>query len=271
MSSSARGRRRGPVPGRARRAGARAPRHGLAPSHGAPTAGRLVIGVAAIAGCSPRSCAVLRQRGQGDHAPAAPRGHHPPAGARQGPRPGADRGGDLRRVALPRRPDLARRRPGPDADHAGHGAATSRASRAARSSSVGDLPRRRSTSPTAPGTCATCSTATAATRRSRSPPTTAARATSTAGSTTPAARARPDDRGDPVPRDAALRRARARRARRVPPLLRGRAGHLRQRSGDLVGAPDVGALAALQARVGASVDEVDDDADEQPDRRSAAT
>jgi soluble lytic murein transglycosylase len=44
-----------------------------------------------------------------------------------------------------------------------------------------DLGRRRSTSPTARITCATCSTASAATRRSRWPPTTAGRATWTAG------------------------------------------------------------------------------------------
>ena len=50
---------------------------------------------------------------------AAPRRHHPPAGRRQGPRPGADRRRHLRRVALPR-PDVARRREGPDAADARH-------------------------------------------------------------------------------------------------------------------------------------------------------
>ena len=61
--------------------------------------------------------AVGRQGGPGDQPPAPPRRHHPPAGEGQEPRPVADRGRHLRRVALPR-PDLARRRQGPDADHA---------------------------------------------------------------------------------------------------------------------------------------------------------
>ena len=61
--------------------------------------------------------AVRRQGRAGDLAPAAPRGHHPPAGGRQGPGPVADRRRDLRRVALPR-PDLDRGRQGPDADPA---------------------------------------------------------------------------------------------------------------------------------------------------------
>ena len=43
-----------------------------------------------------------RRRDQGDHAAAAPRGHDPPAGARQEPRPGADRGRHLPRVEVPR-------------------------------------------------------------------------------------------------------------------------------------------------------------------------
>ena len=76
--------------------------------------------------------------------------------ARQGPRPGADRRRHLHRVALPR-PDLARRRQGPDAaaalDRRLHRAQVRRhrvrAGRPRR--------RRRSTSPTARSTCATCS------------------------------------------------------------------------------------------------------------------
>ena len=50
----------------------------------------------------------------GDRAAAPPRGHHPPAGRRQGARPDPDRGRDLHGVALPR-PDLAGRRQGADA------------------------------------------------------------------------------------------------------------------------------------------------------------
>ena len=90
----------------------------------------------------------------------------------QGPRPVAHRGGDLRRVALPR-PDVARGRARADADHARRPRATSPACPAARASSRATSPRRRSTSPTARTTCATCSRATTATRCSRSPPTTA--------------------------------------------------------------------------------------------------
>ena len=59
----------------------------------------------------------VRPRDPGADPAAAPRGHHPPAGRRKGRRRGADRRRDLRRVAVPR-PDLERRRPGPDADHA---------------------------------------------------------------------------------------------------------------------------------------------------------
>ena len=73
---------------------------------------------------------------------------------------------------------------------------------------------RRSTSPTAATTCATCSTATTTTRRSRSPPTTAARPTSTSWLAQAHAAGRAlHDRLDPVPADARLRRAR--RARRA--------------------------------------------------------
>ena len=50
-----------------------------------------------------------RGRRAGDHAAAAPRGHHPPAGRRQEPRPGADRGGHLPGVEVPG-PHLARGR-----------------------------------------------------------------------------------------------------------------------------------------------------------------
>ena len=61
-----------------------------------------------------------RRGGPRVHAAAAPRRHHPSAGLGQGPRPGADRRGDLRGVALPRS-DLSRRGTGPDADHARDG------------------------------------------------------------------------------------------------------------------------------------------------------
>ena len=85
-----------------------------------------------------RRSAAGRQGRAGDHAAAAPRGHHPPAGARQGPRPGADRRRHLHRVALPR-PDLARRRQGPDAADARRPPTTSPASPAARAFEQGDL------------------------------------------------------------------------------------------------------------------------------------
>ena len=79
-----------------------------------------------------------RSRGARDPAPAPPRGHHPPAGGRQGRRRVADRRGHLHRVALPR-PDLARGRQGPDAAHAGRPPTTSPASPAARGSRRADL------------------------------------------------------------------------------------------------------------------------------------
>ena len=76
------------------------------------------------------------------HAAPAPRGHHPPAGLRQGPGPGPDRRGHLRGVALPR-PDLARRRARADADHARHRRASSPATRAAPPSCRATWPRPR--------------------------------------------------------------------------------------------------------------------------------
>ena len=68
-------------------------------------------------------------RGEGDHAPAAPRGHHPPAGPGQGARSRPHRRGDLRGVQVPR-PDVARR---------------------ARRASCRSRRPPRSTSPTGPG------------------------------------------------------------------------------------------------------------------------
>ena len=70
-------------------------------------------------------CAALVARTRGtagsrDHAAAQARRHHSPAGRRQGPRSGPDRGRHLRGVALPR-PDLARGRARADADHPRHG------------------------------------------------------------------------------------------------------------------------------------------------------
>ena len=118
--------------------------------------------------------------------------------ARQGPRPGADRRRHLRRVALPR-PDVARRRQGPDAADARARPTTSPASPAAPRSCRATSPRRRSTSPTAPGTCATCCRSTTAARCSRSPPTTPARARSTSGSRTRAARGERFRAADHIP------------------------------------------------------------------------
>ena len=109
---------------------------------------------AASSAASSTGAGPLERRGARDHAAAAPRGHHPPAGRRQGPRPGADRRRDLRGVALPR-PDLARGRARADADHARRPPTSSPAARAASASSRPTSPRRRSTSPTAPGSCAT--------------------------------------------------------------------------------------------------------------------
>ena len=71
-------------------------------------------------------------------AAARARGHHPPAGRRQGARSVAAGGGDLRRVALPRR-DLARRRARPHADHARDGALHRPRCRAGRAFEQGDL------------------------------------------------------------------------------------------------------------------------------------
>ena len=133
-----------------------------------------------------------RRRGARDHAAAAPRGHHPPAGRGQGPRPGADRRRDLRGVALPR-PDLARRRARADADHARHGGLHRAPVRRVPLRPGATSRRRRSTSRTARTSCAGCSTATTATRRRRSPRTTPGTATSTSGSTRTAATLDADD------------------------------------------------------------------------------
>ena len=121
-----------------------------------------------------------RRRDQGDHAAAAPRGRDPPAGARQEPRPGADRGRDLPRVQVPRR-DLDGGRQGPDADPAEHRPVHRQRSGRHRVRAAATSRTRRSTSPTAAGTCATCSTATTATRWPRSPPTTPGTSASTTG------------------------------------------------------------------------------------------
>ena len=139
-----------------------------------------------------------RQGGQGDRAAAAPRGHHPPAGRRQGPRPGADRGRDLRRVALPR-PDLARGRQGPDAaaalDRRRHRAQVRRHRlRPGRPRRPADQHLLRLVLPALPARAAT-----AATACSRSPPTTPARARSTSGSSRPATAARTFDRARHIP------------------------------------------------------------------------
>ena len=123
---------------------------------------------------------VRRQGGAGDLAPAAPRGHHPPAGGRQGPGPVADRGRDLRRVALPR-PDLARGRQGADADPALdgglHRAQVGRHGvRGGRPRDPADQHRLRLVVPALPA-----ASTTTATSCWRSPPTTRARARSTSG------------------------------------------------------------------------------------------
>ena len=121
------------------------------------------------------------RRSQELHAAAAPRGHHPPAGGRQGPRPGADRRRHLHGVAL-RRPDVVRRRQGPDADPARDRRLHRPPVRRHRVRAGRPRRRRRSTSPTAPSTSSTCWTSTAAARCWRSPPTTRGRARSTSGS-----------------------------------------------------------------------------------------
>ena len=110
-----------------------------------------LLGVAVVAALArDRPAARRGQGGAGARAPAAPRGHHPPAGGRQGPGPVARRRGHLRRVALPRR----RRRTPARAGLMQITPATARlhraASPAARSSSRATSRRRRSTSPTAP-------------------------------------------------------------------------------------------------------------------------
>ena len=83
------------------------------------------------------------------------------AGGREAPRPGADRGRDLRRDEV-RPADLRRRRARADADHARRPPSSWRTARAPPTSPSPTSPRRRSTSPTAATTCATCSTSTTA-------------------------------------------------------------------------------------------------------------
>ena len=140
-----------------------------------PVAARRVVAIALLTLVS-----LGRQGGAGDQAPAAPRGHHPPAGGRQGRRPVADRRRHLHRVALPR-PDLARRRQGPDAADAGdrrlHRPQVRRhAVRAGRPRDAADQHRLRHLVPALPARASTT-----ATRSSRSPPTTPGRARSTSG------------------------------------------------------------------------------------------
>ncbi len=70
----------------------------------------------------------LRHRRARSRVPPAPRGHHPPAGGRQGHRRGADRRGHPHGVALSGRSGLERGGPRADADHAGHRADVARKS-----------------------------------------------------------------------------------------------------------------------------------------------
>ena len=151
---------------------------------------------------------------QRDHAAAAPRGHHPPAGADKGLDPALIAAVIYAESKFRDQTSHAGAR-GPDADHARRPRATSPSARAARASSRATSPRRRSTSPTAPTTCATCSTATAATRCSRSPPTTRGEGNVDRwiAGRAPAARRLTVER-HPVPRDARLRRQRGWRAAR---------------------------------------------------------
>ena len=115
------------------------------------------------------------------HPLSAPlRADRPRSRAQLRPRPGAPRRRDLHREQVRRERPLGRRRDRPDAAAAGHGAGDRGPHRRARVRRRRPLRPRRSTSATAPGTCGTCSTATATSAR-RSPPTTPARATSTAG------------------------------------------------------------------------------------------
>ena len=102
---------------------ARRPRAGAVPAaRGRPTAAGDGRGAGGRRGrCGRRRqhrrARAARRRGPRGHPAAAARGHHPPAGLGQGPRPRTDSGGDLRGVAFPR-PDLARRSTRADADHA---------------------------------------------------------------------------------------------------------------------------------------------------------
>ena len=133
----------------------------------------------------------------------------------------ADRGGHLHRVALPR-PDLARGRQGPDADHARAPPTTSRSKsggtqlRARGPRHAADQHRLRHLVPALP--------ARQVPRQHDprpSPPTTRARARSTSGARA-AVRARRDVPGrvaHPVQGDARLRAPRPLGARRLPPDL----------------------------------------------------
>ncbi len=157
--------------------GARAAGSGRAPSrHQRLGIGVLLLGSASATGRQDRR----RRDAERDHPAAAARGHHPPAGGGEGRRGGPDRGCDLRRVAL-LGPDLRRRRPRPDADHARDGRHDREPLRRRDVRLRGPLGSRPQHPLRHLLPAPSARSSTTATRSRRSPPTTPGAATSTPG------------------------------------------------------------------------------------------